>query len=170
MNNFTLPKIGARNLKTALSVFLCVLLFELFHRPFPFYACIAAVICTRDTLENSLNMGKSRMIGTTIGGILGLFFIFVDRHFYINFLNTQAVITGIGIISVIYLCNILNRQSSAQIACIVYLAIMVNLKGIEPYSYAINRIFDTFIGVFIALIINIYIKPVKSEKTKHVKP
>ena len=53
MKGLALPKIGARNLKTALAVTLCIGFFELIHRQYPFYACIAAVICMKDTVENS---------------------------------------------------------------------------------------------------------------------
>ena len=59
MKGLALPKIGARNLKTALAVTLCIGFFELIHRQYPFYACIAAVICMKDTVENSYKMGKS---------------------------------------------------------------------------------------------------------------
>ncbi|SHE41410.1 FUSC family protein [Clostridium fallax] len=161
MEKSNLFSIGGRNLKTAFSVLLCVLLFEIINRPFPFYACIAAVICVKDTWENSFTIGKNRLIGTFIGGIIGIVFIFISQT--IHFFNTQSIITAVGIIVVIHICNLMNRPGSTVIACIVFLAIMVNLKGTGPYLYAINRILDTFIGVIIALLVNRYIAPVKKS-------
>ncbi|MGL4771994.1 MAG: aromatic acid exporter family protein, partial [Clostridium sp.] len=59
----TFHKVGLRNIKTALAVFVCMFLFSIFNNDNPFYACIAAVICMGDTVENSLIMGKNRIIG-----------------------------------------------------------------------------------------------------------
>lgn len=150
-----LPKIGLRNLKTALSVLACILLFELFNRELPFYACIAAVICTGDSVENSVLAGKNRLIGTLIGGLYGIVFIFLEPHIPIP----AAVLISIGIVVVIYTGVILKKQPSISISCVVFLAIMTNLKGGVTYIYAINRIVDTAIGIVIAVLVNKYFNP-----------
>lgn len=155
MKGLTLPKVGARNLKTALAVTLCIGLFELIHREYPFYACIAAVICMKDTVENSYKMGKSRMIGTITGGLVGLTLTFLALN--LRLIKFPGIITGIGIVVTIYLLNAFNKKGSVSIACIVLIAIMTNLHGKAPYAYAIDRIIDTFIGIIIALLINKYI-------------
>lgn len=155
MKGFTLPKIGARNLKTALAVTLCIVIFELIGRPYPFYACIAAVICMKDTVESSLSIGKNRMIGTITGACVGIILTFLARSF--NLTDFQGTITGIGIILTIYILNIFKKNGSVVIACIVCIAIITNLHGRTPYSYAINRVIDTFIGIIIAILINNYI-------------
>ncbi|MFR4008622.1 MAG: FUSC family protein [Christensenellales bacterium] len=36
-----------------------------------FYATIAAVVCTQQTHEKTVNMGLHRMLGTLIGGAVG---------------------------------------------------------------------------------------------------
>lgn len=162
MKKSNLFSVGGRNLKTAFSVLLCILLFEIINRPFPFYACIAAVICVKDTWQNSFTIGKNRLIGTCIGGIIGILFIFISQT--VHFLNTQSIITALGIIVVIHICNLVNKPGSTVIACIVLIAIMVNLKGTGPYIYALNRILDTFIGVIIALLVNRYVYPIKKRE------
>lgn len=165
MKGLTLPKIGARNLKTALAVTLCVGFFELIHRQYPFYACIAAVICMKDTVENSYKMGKDRMIGTITGGLVGLSFTFLALTF--NLIKFPGLITGVGVVLTIYLLNMFNKKGSVSIGCIVLIAIMTNLHGKAPYAYAFDRIIDTFIGIIIALLINKYIykyeKKVKND-------
>lgn len=167
MKGLALPKIGARNLKTALAVTLCIGFFELIHREYPFYACIAAVICMKDTVENSYKMGKSRMIGTITGGIVGLMLTFLALN--LNLIKFPGIITGLGIVLTIYLLNIFNKKGSISIACIVLIAIMTNLHGKAPYAYAIDRIIDTFIGIIIALLINNYIYKYEDKVKKDLE-
>ncbi|EOU1725198.1 aromatic acid exporter family protein [Clostridium perfringens] len=167
MKGLALPKIGARNLKTALAVTLCIGFFELIHRQYPFYACIAAVICMKDTVENSYKMGKSRMIGTVTGGLVGLALTFIALNF--NLTRFSGIITGIGIVITIYLLNVFNRKGSVSIACIVLIAIMTNLHGKAPYAYAVDRIIDTFIGIIIALLINNYIYKYENKVKKDLE-
>ncbi|MGL5244326.1 MAG: FUSC family protein [Sarcina sp.] len=162
MQNLKLPKIGARNLKTALAVVLCVLLFKVSYRPYPFYACIAAVICMKDNVKSSVKIGKNRMVGTLIGGLVGLIITILAKYLYLQ--NFSALLTGLGIIITIYSCNLCNKKESVTIACIVLIAIMVNLKGTAPFAYALNRILDTFVGIIIALLINKFI--CNNEKLK----
>lgn len=167
MKGLTLPKIGARNLKTALAVTLCVGFFELIHRQYPFYACIAAVICMKDTVENSYKMGKERMIGTITGGLVGLSFTFLALTF--NLIKFPGLITGAGVVLTIYLLNIFNKKGSVSIGCIVLIAIMTNLHGKAPYAYAFDRIIDTFIGIIIALLINKYIYKYENKVKKDIE-
>ncbi|MGG5463206.1 FUSC family protein [Clostridium sp. B9] len=167
MKGLTLPKIGARNLKTALAVTLCIVVFELIGRPYPFYACIAAVICMKDTVESSMKIGKDRMIGTITGACVGISLTFIAISFKLT--NFQGTITGLGIILTIYLLNLLKKNSSVVIACIVLIAIMTNLHGKTPYVYAFDRVIDTFIGIIIALLINNYIYKYEKKVMKDIE-
>lgn len=54
--NLTIPKVGLRTIKTAVSVFLCLLLFP----NEPFFACLTAVICVQDTVASSVKMAINR--------------------------------------------------------------------------------------------------------------
>lgn len=139
-------KIGFRNIKTAISVFICISIFQLLDRPYPFYACIAAVICMKKSVGNSYIIGKNRMIGTIIGGIVGLVLSVV--------FGKTAMICGLGIVLVIHLCDQFKQNDSIVIACIVFIAIMTNLKGIPSSVYEINRIVDTCIGIIVSIAVN----------------
>jgi len=141
--------IGLRNIKTAFSVFLCVALFQLFHRHYPFYACIAAVSCTKECFSSTYSSGKYRFIGTCIGAMVGITFYCLFRNSCVF-----SLFCGIGIVLTIYLCNILKKNGSIIISCIVFIAIMTNLKGVPSLEYAINRIIDTFIGIVIAILVD----------------
>lgn len=115
----------------------------------PFYACIAAVITMQSTVHNSFTTGKNRMIGTIIGAIWGLIFALISP--------SNVFLTSIGIIFVIYFLNLLNRKSSIIIACVVFLAIMTNLKQGTPLIYSLNRVVETFIGIFVSVLVNYFI-------------
>ncbi|AOR22289.1 FUSC family protein [Clostridium taeniosporum] len=166
MKNFKLPKIGLRNLKTALAVSLCMFIFEFFHRQDSFYACIAAVVCMKDTVSNSFTMGKNRLIGTFLGGLIGLFVIFASIQ--IPFLyNITPITTGLGIIFSIYICTLLNKPGSVIICCIVFISIMVNHpSGPGSYIYAVTRCMDTTVGIVVAVVINKFIHPPKEKHKK----
>ena len=159
ITNFQLPKIGLRNIKTALAVSLCMIIFQLINRENPFFACIAAVFCMRDTVSSSVSMGKNRIIGTIIGGVLGIIIIYISD--LIPFLyKITPIVTGIGIVIGIYICTLIKRHGSVIISCIVFIGIMTNYSSqIDSYSYAINRSFDTVIGIIIAILINKYFNP-----------
>lgn len=156
MINYSIPKIGMRNIKTALAVFLCISFFNLLERDNAFYACIAAVICMKDTYENSLSIGISRLLGTFLGGLLGIITIYL-LSFLPNVSSFNALITALGTILVIHMCTILKKPASVTISCIVFISIMLNYVGIDSYFYAINRTIDTAIGVIVAILINKYI-------------
>lgn len=143
--------IGMRNIKTAISVFICIILLSAFHSTFPFYACIAAVITMQSTVHNSFTTGKNRMLGTIIGAIWGLTFAIISPN--------NAFLISIGIVFVIYSLNLLNRKNSIIIACVVFLAIMTNLKEGTPLVYSFNRVIETFVGIFVSVLINHLIFP-----------
>ena len=144
-----MQKIGMRNIKTAISVFICIIILKAFHSTFPFYACIAAVITMQSTVHNSFTTGKNRMIGTIIGAIWGLAFALISPN--------NVFLSSIGIIFVIYSLNLLNRKNSVIIACVVFLAIMTNLKEGTPLVYSFNRVIETFLGILVSVLVNYYI-------------
>jgi len=142
---------GMRNFKTAIAVILCVLISRALNLEYSFYAAIAAIISMGNTVTNSFRTGKNRMLGTLIGAGIGFVCACI--------LPGNAILCGIGIIMVIYICNLLKWSKSVSIACIVFMAIMVNLNGKNPFYYSINRILDTFIGITVAVLVNYFIYP-----------
>ncbi len=157
------PKPGLRNTKTALSVFFCILLFELIGRPNPLFACSAAIICMRETVHYSYKMGVARLAGTLIGGIVGLTFLLVKNN--LTLLNTESTIGGLGVLIVIYFCNLFKKSGASVISSIVFLAIVIGVSEKSPFLYALDRMMDTFIGIIVALLVNKYIYPLgKDEK------
>ena len=154
-----MQKIGMRNIKTAISVFICIIILRVFHNTFPFYACIAAVITMQSTVHNSFTTGKNRIIGTIIGAICGLIFALISPN--------NVFLTSLGIVFVIYFLNLVNRKNSVIIACIVFLAIMTNLKEGTPLIYSLSRVIETFIGILVSVLINYLIYHPKYLENLH---
>ncbi len=159
---FKFPKVGARIQKTALSVFICMIISHVLGGDSPFYACIAAVICLQNSHENTVKMGINRMIGTMIGGIAGVLSTFLFIKFNNYYLD--AIIVSLLCIVVIYVCTLLKKPGSVTIACIVLLANTVLIKGEPSYIYTINRILETFLGIIVATLVNRFVLPYKKEK------
>lgn len=146
-------KIGMRNIKTAISVSICVALAHVFNREYIFYAAIASVIAMQSSVTDSFKAGKNRMLGTIVGAVIGFVCAFISPN--------NIILCGVGIIILIFICNSLGWNKSITISCIVFLAIMLNLNGRTPFMYSINRIIDTFIGITVAVLVNYFILPPK---------
>ncbi|WP_326909329.1 FUSC family protein [Sedimentibacter sp. MB31-C6] len=155
-----IPKIGMRNIKTTIAVFFCLLLFEIINRENSFYACIAAVICMQNTVDNSMQKSISRIIGTAIGGFVAIIVLIFLETYIIE--DAYFLFIPIGIIVLIEICVAINKKDAVSICCVVYLSILITKRQEGGYLiYTIDRIIDTSIGIFIALIVNKYIKKPK---------
>ena len=148
-----LKKVGMRNIKTALSVVICVALSQYFNRQYIFYAAIAAVMAMQSSVSDSFKVGKNRMLGTIVGAIIGLLCALLNPD--------NVILCGIGIVVVIYICDLLEWQKSVPISCTVFLIIMLSLNGRPPVAYSVNRTMDTFLGITVAVLVNYFISPPK---------
>ena len=164
--NLNFPKIGLRTIKTALAVFLCLLLFP----SEPFFACLTVVFCVQDTVSNSIKMAINRGLGTVLGATTGLLFLIICRfltynielYFIRKFLVYLTI--AIGIIFVIYSCNLLKKPGAINVSCIAFLGVTTVHAFGEPIYYALNRTIETLFGIFIALLVNKFIAPPKQKK------
>jgi uncharacterized membrane protein YgaE (UPF0421/DUF939 family) len=146
-----MKKIGMRNIKTAIAVSLSLAVSRLLKTEYPFYTAIAAIISMQNSLVGSFRVGKNRMLGTTVGASVGLIFLLISPG--------NIILSGVGIVVVIYICDLLDWNKAINIACVVFCIIMTNLSGKNPFIYSFSRILDTFIGIIIAVVINYIIKP-----------
>lgn len=157
MKKLDIPSLGYRNIKTALSVLICLIIFSYD----PFFAAISAVICMQSTVENTLKTGINRIIGTLVGGVLGIVFLYLSR--IINISLVTSIITAIGVSFVIYICNLIKKPSSCGISSIVLIAIMIAPPTSNPIIYATTRVVQTTLGIVVALLVNKYINPPKDD-------
>lgn len=147
--------IGMRNIKTAIAVCLSILISKLLNMEYPFYTAIASIITMQSSVEASFKAGRNRMLGTFIGAVVGFICASISPG--------SAILSAIGIVMVIYLCNLFGWRESCSIAGVVFCAIMLNLKSGSAFLYSLNRLLDTFVGITIAVIVNYFIMPPKKE-------
>ena len=157
-----IPGLGMRSLKTAVSVALCFVFFAILHMlvdfPFfsqansiPVYACAAAIICMQNTVEDSVTSGLFRLFGNAVGGAIGILVLFALP--YVPW-PVQIIIIFFGILACMVICNITKKQRSCAMACVVFTVVISVMGDRDPLIYALYRIFETVIGVIIAIGVN----------------
>ena len=138
-----------RNIKTGVGVMICVLIGYFHIVDNTFFAAAACIVCMQTTVKSSLTVGLNRLKGTFIGGLIG--FIFVLIH------PSNAILSCLGIITTIYICNILKINNSITIACVVYCSIYLSIGHVDPMAYSVSRTLDTSIGVIVGVAVNYFI-------------
>lgn len=183
-------KIGMRSVKTAIAVFVCMLFYALLeglnlgdfsaqnpvlkallflaNRKDPIYACIAAIVATQSTIEDSWQRGKDRILGTFFGGAFGLVALYIDIAFYNQ--RFSIITVPLGVLFLIWVCNTISIQNAVPFAAITFIIVVVEAyKFSEPaYFYALNRTIDTAIGVLISMVVNLTFgkpKPLEEGET-----
>ena len=146
--------IGFRNLKTGLSVLACLLFYYFLNRDGCLLASVSAIICMQDNVEKSLANGVNRLSGTAIGALQGMVFLYIDNFIDNDYL--AMVLITVGVILLIWYCNLLKRRESIVIGCMVFLTIMLG-QSQSPFFYSVNRLLDTFIGVLVAVVVNRFV-------------
>ena len=146
--------VGMRTFKTALATAFCALVYYFVGRS-PAFACIGVIFGMGMNLEDAQKNGGNRLFGTIIGGVVGMILF----RFYLIFVpdghHTLLLVplTFIGTILLILLCQqfwVGGVQPGGVVLCIL----LFNTPAATYIDYAMNRIFDTAIGVMIALAVS----------------
>lgn len=184
-----MKKIGLRTIKTAVSVFGCLLvfillkLFELipgvpedfaFSWYNPFFAGIATAYSVHASKSASLNQAKNRCVASIIGGGIGIILITIYELCGGKWPNLQSVsLESLNFVVpylLISLCTILvvvtgvslKQHQAVFVAILTFLSVTVNPNinvGYWQWQFGLNRILSTIIGVLIALGVNLFRLP-----------
>lgn len=150
--------IGMRNVKTALTATLCALLYLPFNRN-PTFACIGAVFGMGYDMAGSKLHGGNRLFGTAFGGFIAMALFRIYIIFYPDGKTTPLMLLFLFIGIVVLILVSQNLWPGAVQPGSVVLCIIFFNTPVETYiSYSLNRIFDTGVGVIIAIIVN-YLLP-----------
>ncbi len=154
---------GLRNIKTALSILIIMILYEIIGSGDAVMACIAAIICMQDSVNKTFTEGVLRIIGTLFGGAIAVLFTVFNVHqsFY---LFRYSWIT-LGIILIIYLCNLVRKPEIIINTVIVFIVIVFKPEDLPgtPFNYAITSIFINISGIIIAIAVNRFFFPPNPE-------
>lgn len=156
-----IQKIGMRNVKTGTSAMICAVLAQIHLIQNPFFAIVACVVSTQNTVKGSLNAGFNRLKGTILGGFVGFILALL--------IPSNSLIVGVGIIITIYLCSLTKLTSSVVISCVVYTSIYLGVGADNAFNYSIFRVIDTSFGVIISLIINYLFSRPDYKESIHTK-
>lgn len=159
--------LGLRSLKTALAATLVAFLYAFTDRN-PAFACIGAVFGLGSDMENSWLGGGNRLIGTVIGGFIALgayqleHMFFPEGHYFL-----RLPILFLSLILLIMLSVKFNWPGAIQpgsvVVCLILFATPAN-----HVAYALNRMFDTGVGVVAALVVNLLLPRSRLEKWFHL--
>ena len=146
--------VGMRNLKTAVTTALCALIYYFLDRS-PAFACIGVIFGMGSDMPNSRLNGGNRFFGTLIGGLIGMALFRFYLIFYpeggFHLLLVPRVF--VGTVVLILLCRkfwVGGVQPGGVVLCIL----LFNTPVDTYISYALDRIFDTAVGVLMALAVN----------------
>jgi uncharacterized membrane protein YgaE (UPF0421/DUF939 family) len=136
-------------LRVGIAAGLCMLISNLLKLKFPFFVILPAVMPISTFFGETIKFGINRIIGTFIGALVGVLFAYIQTQ--------NMLLTGLGVMFIIYVCDYLKWDSTTSIACLVFASIMVGVKGPSALIYSVHRLLDTFIGIAVTTIVNNYV-------------
>lgn len=146
-------RFGMRTVKTGLAVFIVLLLFHLLGWKGLQIAALTAVFSLREDFDQSIHFGTSRILGNSIGGFYALVFLTVNiilgGHFWITLLFVP-ICTMLTIMTNVAM----NNKAGVVGGVSAMLIITLSVPASDSIVYAFARIFETFAGVFIAMLVN----------------
>ncbi|HEL2058513.1 TPA: aromatic acid exporter family protein [Streptococcus suis] len=146
-------KLGMRTIKSGLAVFLVILLFGLLGWQGIQIAALTAVFSLREDFDQSVHFGTSRILGNSIGGFYALLFFIVDAFFRNHFLVTLFVVPLCVMLTI--MTNVAMNNKAGIIGGVsALLIITLSIPSGNAIEYVFIRVFETFVGVFIAILVN----------------
>lgn len=143
--------VGMRTIKTALVVFISFVVSSWINEELSFALIYASVICVETSVASSMKIGYNRILGTVVGGAIGLMMSYVP--FY------GGLTMALGVVVTILVGNLLKIKKATGIAITLVVIIIIGSKGDAPAVYALQRTLDTLIGILIATVVNLLIYP-----------
>ena len=93
-----------------------------------------------------------------VGGAFGVALLFVETQVHLQevFLPLYILVCSLLIIPIIVTTLIMHKPTVTGFSCIVFLSVAIYHVGdASPYTYALNRLLDTTIGIIVALLVNL---------------
>jgi uncharacterized membrane protein YgaE (UPF0421/DUF939 family) len=149
--------IGLRTVKTTVAVLLAMMVVELFGTTTSklIFAMLGAMAAVQPTFSASVEACVSQIVGVMFGALMGILLRLLPVH--------PLITTGIGMIMVITLYNMLRIRFSPSLSCFV-VVMLCNSPDILPMEYAVGRIWDTAIGLAIGMVINMLVFPYDNSR------
>ena len=150
--NYRRIRIGRRTLKSAIAVVCAMVLVTFWGSTSSrlVFAMLGAMDAMQPSFKKSLQAVVTQISGITIGAIIGLLLYITPLH--------PLLCVGIGIVIIISLYNALQIPFSPVLPCLIIVSICTGTDA-KPWIYVLGRLWDTFIGLGIGILINMLIFP-----------
>ena len=146
-------RLGMRTFKTGLAVFVVLLLYQVFGWEGMQIGTLTAVFSLREDFDQSVHFGTSRILGNSIGGLFALLFFLCNMYFRHHVLVTLFLVP-IGVMLTIMMNVAMNNKSGVIGGVSAFLIITLSIPDGNTIVYVFSRISETFMGVFIAMLVN----------------
>ena len=162
--------IGMRKIKSLISLCVAFIIWQLIRvflpmlEPHPVFAYIYSVIEIRDTAEKTKKFGKLRIKATFIGLFVGLVFITLSLFVTLKIngemwrIFIELLLILLATLTSLLIAEKTRCENFCGIAAIIAIICMVSHNEEDIYLYAIMRVVQTLIGVFSAMVVNMFIK------------
>lgn len=151
--NAIIPGLGQRSIKTALATALIALIYFPIERD-PTFACIGVIFGMGNSFSDSKKSGGNRLIGTIIGGFLGISMFWLEHYIYpMGNYYLKVALVFIGVILLVCSSVTFKWPGAVQPGGVVLCIILFNTP-VNHIGYALHRMLDTAIGVIFAIILN----------------
>ncbi|WP_394404989.1 FUSC family protein [Streptococcus sp. 20-1249] len=146
-------KLGMRTFKTGLAVFLLALVFGVLKVDGLQIAALSAVFSLREDFDKSIHFGSSRVLSNSIGGFYALLYFLLQDWFPGQYWVTLIFIPIFTMLTI--MTNVaMNNKAGIISGVATMLIIALSIPAGHSVFYAISRVFETFIGVFVAILVN----------------
>ena len=144
--------VGLRTFKTALAIIMSMLIADRLGGTSDklIFAMLGAMSVVEPTFKESVTACLSQIIGVCTGALISVLLMALPIS------GLTAV--GIGIIVIIVLYNGLRIKISPSLPCFILVMICTS-ASVNPFLYALGRIWDTAIGLGVGMIINMLVFP-----------
>lgn len=152
--------LGLRTVKTAVAAVIAMVLVGIYgaNEANVFFAIMGAMVAMEPTFKASLEACLTQIIGVLFGALVGLVLLALKLP--------PLVTMGIGIVLVIVLYNGLRIRFSPTLACFIVVTLCID-PGLHPVVYALERVWDTAIGLGVGMLINMLVFPY--DNSRHIR-
>lgn len=150
-------RVGWRTLKTAVAVILAMAAVNLYGTTESrlIFAMLGAMAAVQPTFKESLKACLAEIVGVLFGAAAGILLLALKLP--------PLVATGIGIVLVITLYNLLGIRFSPSLPCFILVMLCVS-EDVRPIPYAVGRVWDTTIGLTVGMAINSLVFPYDNSR------
>lgn len=161
-------RLGMRTFKTGVAVFIVLLIFGLFGWKGLQIGALTAVFSLREDFDKSVHFGASRIMGNSIGGFYALLFFLLNTAFQGAFWVTLVFVPIVTMLTI--MTNVAVNNKAGIIGGVsALLIITLSIPPGETILYVFSRVFETFMGVFVAILVNYDLDRLRTWYTKLLK-